>query len=144
MAGLRLPRWLAPVLILALVAGVVVGHRWLRPAAVAEPTLTCADLAAGCSVTLAERSVTVGLHGELKPLHPFQVWLKTTPAERVRASFSMEGMDMGFNLYELRPGVDGVYQAQVTLPVCVSGRREWIMTLDIDGQRLRVPFVTEL
>ncbi len=50
---------------------------------------------------------------------------------------------MGFNLYTLRRGADGVYRARVTLPVCVSGQPNWILNLDIDGQRLRIPFVTQ-
>ena len=56
----------------------------------------------------------------------------------------MAGMDTGFNLYDLRPDSAGVLRARVTLPVCVTGRRDWILTLTIDGQQMAVPFVTEL
>jgi len=57
----------------------------------------------------------------------------------------MVDMNMGFNLYTLRPDSDGVFRAQVTLPACVSGRRDWVMTVDIDKTtRLAVPFATEL
>jgi hypothetical protein len=62
----------------------------------------------------------------------------------VEARFTMEGMDMGFNQYVLRADKEGVFRARVTLPVCVTGSREWLMTLDLDGMRLAVPFVTEL
>jgi len=57
----------------------------------------------------------------------------------------MVDMNMGFNLYTLRPDSDGVFRAKVTLPACVSGRRDWVMTVDIDkATRLAVPFSTEL
>ena len=51
---------------------------------------------------------------------------------------------MGFNLYTLHADQEGVFRGRVTLPVCVSGRRDWVMTLDIDGRRVAIPFVTEL
>jgi hypothetical protein len=56
----------------------------------------------------------------------------------------MEGMDMGFNLYTLRADNQGVYRANVTLPICVTGRRDWALILDVDKTRLNVPFVTDL
>jgi hypothetical protein len=106
--------------------------------------LDCPDLAAGCATRLDGRTVSVGVLGELKALQPFQVWVRAGDARRVQATFTMEGMDMGFNLYTLHADKDGVFRGRVTLPVCVSGRRDWMMTLDIDGRLLAVPFVTEL
>ncbi len=55
----------------------------------------------------------------------------------------MVGMDMGFNRYDLRPTADGAWAAKVTLPVCVSGRRDWILYLDLDGSRYAIPFSTQ-
>jgi len=106
--------------------------------------VACADLQAGCPASLAGRAVTLGVAGELRVLTPFEVWLKAPGAREVQASFTMEGMDMGFNLYTLKPDAEGVFRGRVTLPVCVTGRRDWIMTLKVDGLALRVPFVTEL
>lgn len=104
--------------------------------------LACADPAAGCA---GPGQVIVGLAGELKPLQPFQVWVKAPDAGAVEASFAMVGMNMGFNLYTLRRDADGVFRARVTLPVCVSGRRDWVMTVSIDRDtRLAVPFATSL
>lgn len=144
MANLNLPRWLAPVLVIVLIAGVVAASRLLQPEAAPAQPVTCANLGAGCTVSLAGRTVELGVAGELKVLSPFEVWLKAPGAKAVAASFTMAGMDMGFNLYTLKPDAAGVFRARVTLPVCVTGRRDWIMTLTVDGQTLRVPFVTEL
>lgn len=140
----KFPRWLAPVLVIALIAGVVAASRLLQPAEAPAVALSCPDLTAGCRAELAGRTVELGIVGELKVLTPFEVWLKAPGARSVQASFTMEGMDMGFNLYTLRPDADGVFRARVTLPVCVSGRRDWVITLKIDGRTLSAPFVTQL
>lgn len=144
MAELNMPRWLAPVLVIVLIATVVVASRILQPAEEPALRIACADLRASCSATLAGRAVELGVIGDLKVLTPFQVWLKAPGAQTVHASFTMEGMDMGFNLYTLKPDAEGVFKARVTLPVCVTGRRDWIMTLKVDDHALSVPFVTEL
>lgn len=106
--------------------------------------VACAELTAGCSAQVAGREVSFGTNSPIKPLKAFQIWAKAPGATRVEARFTMEGMDMGFNLYTLRADVEGVFRASATLPVCVTGRRDWSMTLYIDGARLTVPFVTDL
>jgi hypothetical protein len=141
---LTLPRWLAPVLVIALIASVVLAGRFLQPPASAPVRLDCPSLAAGCTTGLAGRTITLGVRGELRVLAPFEVWAEAAGARSVQASFTMQGMDMGFNLYTLRPGPDGRFRARVTLPVCVSGRRDWVMTLHVDDRAVQVPFTTDL
>jgi hypothetical protein len=144
MARLKLPRWLAPALVILLIAGVVTLGRFTQPEERVAVAIQCPDPGTGCSANLDGRRVELGIVGELKVLSPFEVWLKAPGTDKVQASFTMQGMDMGFNLYTLHPDATGVFRARVTLPVCVSGRRDWVMTLHIDGQALTVPFVTEL
>ena len=74
----------------------------------------------------------------------FQVWVKAAGARKVQARFTMQGMDMGFNLYTLRTDGDGIFRARVILPVCVTGRRDWIMAVEIDDAVLNVPFSSDL
>lgn len=143
MEKLKWPRWLFPVLVTVLIGGVVVVNRYRQPAS-PPVAAECADLQKGCSVKVDGTDVQVGVQGELKVLAPFEVWVKAADARQVQASFAMKEMDMGFNLYTLRPDAQGVFRARVTLPVCVSGRRDWIMNLDIDGRTVAVPFVTQL
>jgi hypothetical protein len=144
MAKLNFPRWLAPALVIVLIAGVVGVSRFMRPAETPAVPIVCTNPQAGCRAVLDSREVELGMTGALKVLSPIQVWLKAPGARSVEASFTMEGMDMGFNLYTLRPDADGVFRAKVTLPVCVTGRRDWLMTLTVDGRALVLPFVTEL
>lgn len=146
---MKLPSWLPPLLVIALIGGVVGYQHLQKQSEVPAQVLSCTALAAGCEAMLGKEPVKVGITGEIKVLQPFEVWLQAaTPLEKVQASFTMEGMDMGFNLYTLRPDPQGVYRARITLPVCVSGRRDWRMTLEILGAhekfRLTVPFVTEM
>ena len=104
----------------------------------------CATLATGCTVQVNGREIRFGMSGNLKPLAPFQIWLQAAGINQAEARFVMEGMDMGFNLYTLHPDEKGVLRANVTLPICVTGRRDWAMILDFDKIRLSVPFVTDL
>lgn len=138
-------RWLALGLPLLIVAAAVVVWRDAETPPPIAIDLPCPAPAAGCAARIGDRSITVGLADKLKALQPFQVWVQAPGADKVQASFTMVDMNMGFNLYTLRPDKDGVFRAQVTLPACVSGRREWVMTVDIDKTtRLAVPFSTEL
>jgi hypothetical protein len=61
-------------------------------------------------------------------------------ATKISAEFHMVGMDMGFNRYDLRPAGNGTFAARITLPVCVSGRRDWVLYVEVDGQRYALPF----
>ncbi|MEW5787858.1 MAG: hypothetical protein AB1899_08395 [Pseudomonadota bacterium] len=110
----------------------------------AATRIDCPDLVKGCSAMLGEQAIEVGIDVPVRPLKAFNIRLKAPGARRVEARFTMEGMDMGFNLYTLHPDAAGVFRVNATLPVCVTGRRDWVMTLEVDGQRLAVPFVTEL
>jgi hypothetical protein len=133
---------LLPLVLIALI-GVVV---WLNADRHDSPpvSVACHDLVAGCVARVAGHEVRVRVDAPVKALRPFELWVEAASARRVEARFSMEGMDMGFNLYVLRDEAPGVFRARVTLPVCVSGSRNWLMTLELDGTRLVLPFVTEL
>lgn len=135
---------LAPLAILLLVGLVVYLNQARKSEGDTPVVMDCPDLATGCTTRLHGQTISLGVEGELKALQPFQVWVRAEGARKVQATFTMEGMDMGFNLYTLHADKDGVFRGRVTLPVCVSGRRDWVMTLDIDERRLAVPFVTEL
>ncbi len=107
-------------------------------------TAACPDLHVGCALQLDGRTVTVRVEGKLQVLKPFQLTVNAPGARKVQAQFTMASMDMGFNLYSLRPDAQGGFRARIVLPVCVSGRRDWVMSLEIDGRRIDLPFVTEL
>lgn len=131
-----------PLLILALIGLVLWSGHAARDDAVV--TVACASLTAGCSRTVAERTIEFGVDSQPSPMQPFSLWVRAEGGGLVEASFTMEGMDMGFNLYRLRADANGVFRGRVTLPVCITGRRDWTMTLRVDDIRLAVPFVTDM
>lgn len=126
--------------------GLVVAALWWWQTRAPQPALTasCPDLQAGCAVQIDNRIVTLRVEGKLQVLKPFELKVVAPGARKVQVQFTMAGMDMGFNLYTLRPDGQGAFQARIVLPVCVSGRRDWVMSLEINGRRLDIPFVTEL
>mgnify|MGYP001610266408 CR=1 FL=1 len=131
-----------PLALIALLALVLWTHR--APDVVGATQVFCTTLASGCSLQVDGREISLGMMGVPKPLAPFNIWVKAVGARKVEARFVMEGMDMGFNLYTLHADNQGVFRANVTLPICVTGRRDWVMILDVDKTRLNVPFVTDL
>lgn len=131
-------RALLPLLVaLALIAIAVAGW-WLKRPAEAM-AVACADPLAGCAFSHAGQPAQVRFSVMPVPLEAFDLEVAAPNARRVSAEFQMVGMDMGFNRYDLRPK-RGAFAATITLPVCVSGRRDWVLYLELDGQRYAVPF----
>lgn len=140
----RFGQVLLPLAVLVILAGIVYFDQARRAETAALPRLDCPDPVAGCQVRLGERTVTLGMDTRPRAMRPFRVWVRAPGAGRVRAEFTMADMDMGLNLYTLAADKDGVFRARVTLPVCVTGRQDWLLTLDVDGERGILPFVISL
>lgn len=64
-------------------------------------------------------------------MQPFGLSVSVTEATAVYASFAMAGMEMGLNRYRLLQQADGLWAAQITLPVCARGRNDWTMLLEV-------------
>jgi len=101
----------------------------------------CPDLVQGCKVAFGERGAEVRFLSAPTPLKRFDLVVKGGDIRQVAADFAMQGMDMGPNHYELQRTADGVWNAKVVLPVCVSGTSNWVMTLELDGVKRQIPFV---
>jgi hypothetical protein len=131
-------RLLPPLLaILALAAIAAAGWWFKRPA---EATaVACPDPVAGCAFVHAGQPARVRFLTPPAALEAFGLVVEAPGARRVSAEFQMVGMDMGFNRYDLR-AADGGFAAQVTLPACVSGRRDWVLYLTLDDRRYALPF----
>lgn len=58
------------------------------------------------------------------------------PVESAVLYLEMQDMDMGINRFVFSPGDGGQWEAKVMIPVCATGRRDWLATLVIttDGQ----------
>jgi len=128
------------LLVIALVAIAAAGWWLKRPAEAVA--LSCTDPLAGCSFSHRGATASVRFSVQPAPLEAFELSVRAAGASRISAEFQMVGMDMGFNRYDLRPTADGALASTVTLPVCVSGQRDWVLYLDLDGTRYALPFRT--
>jgi hypothetical protein len=75
-----------------------------------------------------------------RAMRPFLLEVDAPDAASVKADFSMVGMDMVRNRYDLLRTPEGRWRAQVVLPVCVSGRQDWILTLTVNDRSASAPF----
>lgn len=102
--------------------------------------VACADIRRGCALPDGSE---ISFGGTVGLKTPFDIELKHSAAEKVSLSFSMKDMDMGFNRYDLQRQ-NGVWKAeQVRLPVCVTGRHDFLVDVNADGKVYRLPFRAE-
>lgn len=131
------------VVVLVLVALVLVAYLWLKPGgATVEPlAIACEDIVRGCR----HGDLTIQAMTTPKVMQAFEMRVTLPEAESVQASFDMQDMQMGVNRYRLQQQPDGSWRAMVTLPVCVSGSSDWVMTLDIKrpSQPSKTPYKLE-
>lgn len=138
---MKLPRWGLPLIIALLLIFVALLGARIQPSSKAH-MIACTDPVAGCTFTHRGQTVQLRFSHSPTPLQPFTISLRTPGARQAQAEFQMQGMEMGFNRYKFTADKPGVFTARVTLPVCVSGRRDWKLDLQIDAQRYSIPFST--
>ncbi len=68
-------------------------------------------------------------------LRPFKVQIKQAAIKHIYVSVAMQGMDMGLNRYRLQALADDLWQAEITLPVCIQGRADWRMRIELDPEQ---------
>jgi hypothetical protein len=129
-------------LIALMAAAATVAWQHFSSAPVQAQRIACADLVAGCIAQTPNGPVTVGISETIRPLHAFEIWVKPSKPGKIEAEFTMVDMNMGYNLYTLRPSPDGAYRVKATLPFCISGRADWILTLRLPDAAIEVPFST--
>ena len=132
----------APLLLVVALVAIAAAGYWLKRPADAV-TVRCTDPVAGC--TFGHRGTTAHVRFSVRPtaLEAFDLSVRAVGETRAKAEFQMVGMDMGFNRYDLQAGDDGVFASTVTLPVCISGRHDWILYLQLDDARYAIPFTTK-
>jgi hypothetical protein len=81
----------------------------------------------------------------MKPLHLNLHLNRAEAVKNIHVDFAMQDMEMGLNRYRLiQVNQSGDWKAEVTLPICVQGRSDWNMLLEIEAgngiQRFQLPF----
>jgi hypothetical protein len=126
------------LIVLAFIAVAVIGARAKRiPEA---QRVACPDPVQGCGFMHRGTPVQLKFSRAPSSMQPFTLRLRAPGVSRVRAEFQMAGMDMGFNRYDLHAVAPGPFTASITLPVCVSGRRDWMLYLEVGQDRYALSF----
>lgn len=102
------------------------------------PVVACAALMRGC--TLEHDKIMVRSDSAPSALKPFVLTITAPAAQEVYVELQMQGMDMGLNRYRLLHQANGEWRASITLPACVTGRRDWTMVVEVDGTRRALVF----
>ena len=128
------------ILALGLVLGVLAVQLpdWLGQGAGEEvlPTVSlavdpgCDPTRTVCTAGDATQRLALQINGPVTGLRPFRVQVVAAglSVREVRLEFTMPGMDMGQNRYRLLPEGNG-WVGLVTLPVCTTGRSDWLVTV---------------
>lgn len=100
-----------------------------------------------CEIFIAGHRLELLIEGRVKALKPFIVYIvdKDNTIEQAKVRFEMKAMDMGINQYAFKK-LDNSWQANVVIPICTTGRRDWIAEFDIDfnGDSIKVIFNMEI
>lgn len=100
----------------------------------------CNPVETVCEAKTKQHVVTLHFPEKVAYLQPFKMrvtvqGLPREDLEKVIVDFKMLGMDMGLNRYTLSPVVDKTgnvtYQGEAILPVCVSGRVDWVANIQL-------------
>lgn len=132
--------WPFLILLLPLLLALALPRFIGRDAKGPVPVAQCPDPVRGCRVPFGDGEADVRFLSNPAPLKPFDLVVTASGARQVSADFAMQGMDMGPNRYLLQRATDGTWHGKVVLPVCVSGTSNWILTLELDGARVTIPF----
>lgn len=122
----------------------------LRNAAVVTlPISTCSPAQDTCSTTLPDGS-RLDFSMEPRPIRPLQplrliVGISESSPAKVEIDFNGAAMEMGYNRSVLQ-GSDGHFSGQAMLPVCVTGKMQWLATvlLTQKDRKIAIPFHFEL
>lgn len=141
---------LTTVLSAALAIAILGGVWFLRPEMDATPggalplrvAAGCDSARHACVASGKDLEFEVRLGPPVRPMEPFEIRLRglrdTLAADaQVSMEFQMRGMDMGLNRYRLERAADGAWQGRAILPVCTTGRSDWLARVEVvqRGQR---------
>lgn len=127
-------------------AGEWLGQRYLAPDDSAAELIRLhvpADCLAtrGCVAEGEGLAMELVLPDPVRPLEAFPVRIQVqgSGAEAIawaRVEFEMTGMDMGVNRVSLtpRPEAANEWRGRATLPVCVTGRSDWLARVSLGAQ----------
>ncbi|MCK5336254.1 MAG: hypothetical protein KAQ67_08825 [Gammaproteobacteria bacterium] len=128
-------RSLFVVLLLALV---IVGNYFLRKGTDNNQVeySKCQLGIENCLIVIDGMELEIIVEGEIKALKPFVIHMtdKNQIIDKALVKFNMKAMDMGVNQYEFIQIDHNNWKAKVVIPVCTTGRRDWLVEFVIDNE----------
>ena len=134
--------WWGVLTVAALIA--LASGLWsLQPDAdsVAQPTplqaaADCDSARQACVARGADLEFELRLGPPVRPMEAFGIHLRSLRGAldadaRISVEFQMRAMDMGLNRYRLERAADGAWNGQAILPVCTTGRSDWVARVEI-------------
>lgn len=105
--------------------------------------LNCEPATRPCAAVLGDTQLLLRFDRPPEPLEPFIAELQLmgewpAPPASLVLSFQMRGMDMGLNRFALEPTADRRWRGEVLLPVCSTGRRDWLVDASLGDDPPRV------
>lgn len=101
----------------------------------------CDVSAGGCRVLSDDLDLILRFGPEIRALKPFDIEFQfdrsVQQVQEILVRFVMSGMSMGLNEYQLIENEAGLWTGRVTLPVCTSGRSDWLAEITIESDRTR-------
>ncbi|TDY01162.1 hypothetical protein [Thiohalophilus thiocyanatoxydans] len=143
------------LLLLVVLIAIAGGYSWVaidhtdNDPAPAAPTETvslqvtetaCRDTRAACRATHPELGdISLRFPEGAYYMQRFEAELrlaKSTELDRVTLDLDMTEMDMGRNRFTLSPAGEGIWRGELLLPICVTGRVDWQVRVQLDrGER---------
>lgn len=108
-----------------------------RPATPLQVAADCDCARQACVARGAELDLELLLGPPVRPMEAFDIRLRSLRGvlgvdAQISVEFQMRAMDMGLNRYRLEPAADGLWQGRAILPVCTTGRSDWVARIDIE------------
>ncbi|TCV83005.1 hypothetical protein [Sulfurirhabdus autotrophica] len=141
-AGAGRVKTLSVAIMMAALAGLMFYQFLQTPPQTKSKLEKCTDLLQGCKIVLNGQNLVVKFSEPPSALKPFMITMTASEMQSVYADFKMEGMEMGPTKYRLKQVQKNAWEAKVILPVCVAGRRDWMLILELDQRMVFIPFST--
>ena len=89
-----------------------------------------------CLIVTDGMELEIIVEGEIKALKPFVIHMvdKNQIIDKALVKFNMKAMNMGVNQYEFVQIDNNNWKAEVVIPVCTTGRRDWLVEFEIDNE----------
>lgn len=95
----------------------------------------CQPLGAGCEAVFSGSVLQFRISSPVVAMRPFVTSVATQADIReMYIQFRMRDMDMGIQRYKLVNNGNGLWQSEAVLPVCGTGRSDWVVTLAVRDQ----------